>query len=59
VWHKLFNASLEEKLVRNRSGHVSDALLGYEKSCKDQKLNISNILNPLGQSRTRYYRCKL
>ena len=47
---KLFNASVEEKLIRNRSGHVSDALLGYEKSCKDQELKVSNILNPPGQS---------
>ena len=43
---KLFNASVEEKLIRNRSGHVSDALLGYEKSCADQELKVSNVLNP-------------
>ena len=43
---KHFNASVEEKLIRNRSGHVSDALLGYEKSCADQELKVSNVLNP-------------
>ena len=43
---KLFNASVEEKLIRNRSGHVSDALLGYKKSCADQELKVSNVLNP-------------
>ena len=32
---KLFNAGVEEKLIRNRSGHVSATLLGYEKSCAD------------------------
>jgi hypothetical protein len=46
----LFNASVEEKLIRNRRDHVSDALWGYEKSCKDQELKVSNILNPPGQS---------
>lgn len=47
---KLFNASVEEKLIRNRSGHVSDALLGYEKSCADQELKVSNVLNPPQES---------
>ena len=34
---QLFNNNVQEMLIRSRSGHVSDALLGYEKSSKDQK----------------------
>ena len=45
----MFNANVEEKLIRSRSGQVSDALLGYEKSCKDQEQKVSNILNPPGE----------
>ena len=45
----LFNANVEEKLIRSRSGQVSDALLGYEKSCKDQEQKVSNILNLPGE----------
>jgi hypothetical protein len=43
---KLFQAKVEEKLIRGRSGHISDALLGYEKSSKAQDLKVSKILNP-------------
>ncbi|XP_020906396.1 uncharacterized protein LOC110244530 [Exaiptasia diaphana] len=48
---KLFNASVDEKLIRSRSGHVSDALLAYEKSSKEQEHKISNILNPPAQQK--------
>ena len=46
---QLFNTNVEEKLIRSRSGHVSDTLLGYEKSCRDQEQKVSNILNPHGE----------
>ena len=46
---KLFNASVDEKLIRSRSGHVSDALFGYEKSCTEQEQKVSSILNPPAQ----------
>ena len=46
---QLFNANVEEKLIRSPSDHVSDALLRYEKSCRDQKQKVSNILNPPGE----------
>lgn len=43
---KLFTGKVEEKLIRGRSGHVSNSLLTYEKSSKEQELKVSNILNP-------------
>lgn len=42
----LFQASVEEKLIRGRSGHVSNALLGYEKTSQQQEIKVSNLLNP-------------
>ncbi|KXJ23560.1 Protein LIGHT-DEPENDENT SHORT HYPOCOTYLS 5 [Exaiptasia diaphana] len=42
---KLFNASVDEKLIRSRTGHV----LAYEKSSKEQEQKVSNILNPPAQ----------
>ena len=43
---KLFQGSVEEKLIRGRSGHVSDALFGYEKTNKEQEIRVSKLLNP-------------
>ena len=47
---KLFNASVEEKLIRNRSCYVSEALSGYNKSCADEEPKVSNVLNPSQES---------
>lgn len=42
----LFTSSVEEKLIRDRSGHVSNALQCYEKSISKQEIQVSNLLNP-------------
>ena len=40
----LFGKDVEEKLIRNRTVHRSNALLKYEKSSSEQNESVSNIL---------------
>ena len=42
----LFNAGIEEKLIRERSGHRSNALFQYEKPTEENVSKVSNILGP-------------
>lgn len=41
---KLFNAGVDEKLIRERTGHRSNALFQYEKANKEQMVKVSSIL---------------
>ena len=47
---KLFNSCVEEKLIRERTGHRSNALLTYEKPCLEQSAKVSNLLGPCKSS---------
>ena len=42
----LFNAGIEEKMIRERTGHRSSALFGYEKPGVEKVSEVSNILGP-------------
>ena len=42
----LFNAGVDEKLIRERSGHRSNALFQYEKPTEENVCKVSNILGP-------------
>ena len=42
----LFQNSVEEKLIRERTGHRSNALFNYEKPNLDQQCKVSEILGP-------------
>jgi hypothetical protein len=42
----LFQNSVEEKLIRERTGHRSNALLKYEKPNLDQQRKVGEILGP-------------
>ena len=48
----LFNAGVEEKLIRERTGHRSNALLKYEKPSKANKGKVSYLLGPNAVLRT-------
>ena len=43
---RLFQNQVEEKLIRDRTGHRSNALLSYEKSSLEQEINASKVLEP-------------
>ena len=43
----LFEKGVEEKLIRDRTGHRSNALLRYEKSTSEQNESVSSILGPV------------
>ena len=40
----LFNAGVDEKLIRERTGHRSNALFQYEKANREQMVKVSSIL---------------
>lgn len=44
---KLFNLNVEEKLIRDRTGHISNALFNYEKPSSAQEAKVSNFLGPV------------
>ena len=48
----LFNSGVEEKLIRERSGHRSNALLQYEKPTEENVSKVSKILGPSAVSTT-------
>ena len=54
----LFNAGVEEKLIRERTGHWSNALLKYEKPSEENKGKVSYLLGP-NAVRVRQRRCPL
>ena len=43
----LFNNNVEEKLIRERTGHLSNALFRYEQPSKEKQEQVSNILGPV------------
>ena len=43
---RLFQLEVEEKLIRERTGHRSNALLAYEKEISEQNRKVSKILGP-------------
>ena len=43
---KAFQSKVDEKLIRDRAGHRSNALFSYEKSSLAQQMNVSNTLAP-------------
>ena len=47
---KLFNSGVEEKLIRERTGHRSMALLTYEKPRLEQSAKVSNLFGPCTSS---------
>ena len=50
---ELFNAGVEEKLVRDRTGHKSNALYKYEKGNEMNLAVVSKLFGPnLSQQRT-------
>ena len=59
---KLFNSGIDEKLIRDRTGHRSNALFQYEKPSVEQATNVSSVLgaeactskadNPQSKSKT-------
>ena len=42
----LFQHGVDEKIIRERTGHRSNALFKYEKASKEQISNVSRILGP-------------
>jgi hypothetical protein len=42
----LFRAGHQEKLIRERTGHVSSALFKYEKPSNDQAMAVSKCVGP-------------
>lgn len=42
----LFNSGVDQKLVRDRTGHTSDAVFAYEKTSTEVMAKVSSILNP-------------
>ena len=42
----LFQNNVEEKLIRERTGHTSNALFRYEKPCEEQIKCVSECLGP-------------
>ena len=44
----LFRAGYEEKLIRERTGHVSSALFTYEKPNNDQAMGVSKCVSVVG-----------
>ena len=42
----LFRAGYQEKLIRERTGHVSSALFTYEKPNNDQAMGVSKCVGP-------------
>ena len=43
---RLFQNQVEEKLIRDRTGHRSNDLLSYEKSNLEQEMNARKVLGP-------------
>ena len=43
---KLFQHQLDEKLIRDRTSHRSNALPSYEKSNLEQEMNVCKVLGP-------------
>ena len=42
-FYRLFQNQADEKLIRDRTGHRSNALLSYEKSNLEQEMNVSHL----------------
>ena len=42
---RLFQSGVDEKRIRERTGHLSNALFKYEKASEDQAKHVSNIFS--------------
>ena len=42
----LFQHTVDETLIRERTGHRSNAVFNYERNGVEQKRNVNNILGP-------------
>ncbi len=47
----MFQSNVEDKLIRERTGHRSNALLACEKESQQQNLKVSKILGPPEQNK--------
>ena len=47
---RLFQSNVEDKLIREHTGHRSNALLVYEKESEQQNIKVSKILGPPEQN---------
>ena len=47
----LFQKGVEDKLIRQRTGHRSNALLKYETACGEQVKSVSDILGPVSSKK--------
>ena len=43
---RLFQSKVDEKLIRDRTGHRSNVLFSYKKSSLAQQMNVTNTLAP-------------
>lgn len=50
---KLFNSGVQEKMIRERTGHRSNALLTYEKPSVKQSATVSKLLGPTTSTSTK------
>ena len=48
---RLFQSNVEDKLIRERTGHRLNALLAYEKESHQQNIKVSKILGPPEQNK--------
>ena len=48
---RLFRSNVEDKLIRERTGHRSNALLAYGKENHQQNIKVSKILGPPEQNK--------
>ena len=49
----LFQGKHEEKLIHERTGHVSPALFSYEKANKEQQIAVSSSVGPCVTSKDK------
>ncbi len=48
---RLFQSNVEDKLIRERTDHRSNALLAYEKESHQQNIKVSKLLGPPEQNK--------
>ena len=53
----LFNAGVEEKLIRDRTGHCSNALYKYEKASEEKVKEVSAVLGPSSEKEKCWKNC--
>jgi hypothetical protein len=56
---KLFNSNVQDKLIRERSGHRSNALCRYEETNEEKVAHISSILGPDSDKTANKEKCEI